>query len=373
MKKTNKILCVFLLLISLSSLSFATNDGSLLLKGLEAYKQKDWTTALFFLRKASTLPENLNAETWYVLIMAEVYASDFDGVLTDGSYFVQKFTDSPYIPQVEYQMARATFLLEDYNQALVLFDEFCKKYPSHELYSSALFWKAEALYQLYNYVDAEKLFKVIISDYPESPKIVEAAFRVELLEQRAREEKLLYLLRVTGEENLAAREDYERQIKQYQSEESINFRLKVTELSMLVESLQEELEEANTRIENLLFKVNEITTENENLTVALQEAKKIAAEVSYDAELQIKSYEEQLRIQAKENELRLLEEQKQRENQNAAPVFSQEELSAEIYGNKESSYVPSEGNSQNDTMSSIDYELQELRKKAKELESLLAD
>ena len=282
MKKIKKYLAVLLLLLSFSSLIFANNENNLLLKGLEAYKQKDWTTALFFLRKATTMPENVNPETWYVLIMSEVYASDFEGVLTDGMYFVQKFSTSPYVSQIEYQMARVTFLLEDYNQAFVMFSDFCKKYPKDELYSSALFWQAECLYQLYNLTEAEKLFKEIVTKYPESPKMIEAAFRLELLEQRAREEKLLYLLRMTGEENLAAREDYERQIKQYQSEESINIKMKVTELSLLVESLQEELNTANNRIEKLLEKVNDLTVQNQELKNAKEEAVKQALLDAYE-------------------------------------------------------------------------------------------
>ena len=112
--------------------------------------------------------------------------------------------------------------------------------------------------------------------------MIEAAFRLELLEQRAREEKLLYLLRMTGEENLAAREDYERQIKQYQSEESINFKMKVTELSLLVESLQEELNTANNRIEKLLEKVNDLTVQNQELKNAKEEAVKQALLDAYE-------------------------------------------------------------------------------------------
>ena len=259
----------------LSTFCFADNDNSLLLKGLDAYRQKDWTTALFFLRKAATLPENNTAETWYVLIMSEVNASDYEGVLTDGNYFLQKYKTSNYLPQIKYQMARATFLLEDYNQALLMFDDFCKNYPNHELFASSLFWKAECYYQLYDFAEANNLFEEVLAKYPTSPKSVEAAFRMELLKQREREEKLLYLLRVTGEENLAAREDYERQIRQYQSEESINFKMKVTELSLLVDSLQQELEESNTRIENLLKKVNELSVQNEELRLASEDAKKI--------------------------------------------------------------------------------------------------
>lgn len=368
MKKIKKILSLALLLLSLVSVIWAENDNSLLIRGLEAYKQKDWTTALFFLRKASTLPENVTPETWYVLIMAEVYASDLESVLTDGAYFIQKFSQSPYVSQVEYQMARATFLLEDYNQALVMFEDFCKKYPNHDLYSSSLFWKAESLYQLYNFVDAEKFFKEVITNYPESPKVIEAAFRVELLEQRAREEKLLYLLRVTGEENLAAREDYERQIRQYQSEESINFKMKVTELSLLVESLQEELAAANTRIENLLYKINELTIQNEKLVESSTEAKKAADIATREAELQKQNYEAALELQLKEAE-------QKRQEELQSKINTEEEVDSVIF-EKEQNVVPSHNNNEvilddSTNLSEIDYELMKLYQQAKELEDLL--
>ena len=48
--KKNRFTFVVLLMLILSTFCFADNDNSLLLKGLDAYRQKDWTTALFFLR-----------------------------------------------------------------------------------------------------------------------------------------------------------------------------------------------------------------------------------------------------------------------------------------------------------------------------------
>ena len=360
--KKNRFTFVVLLMLILSTFCFADNDNSLLLKGLDAYRQKDWTTALFFLRKAATLPENNTAETWYVLIMSEVNAADYEGVLTDGNYFLQKYKTSNYLPQIKYQMARATFLLEDYNQALLMFDDFCNNYPNHELYASSLFWKAECYYQLYDFVEANNLFEEVLTKFPTSPKSVEAAFRTELLKQREREEKLLYLLRVTGEENLAAREDYERQIRQYQSEESINFKMKVTELSLLVDSLQQELEESNTRIENLLKKVNELTVQNEELKLASEDAKKSATIAAYEAELQKLAYEQQLldeKILLEAQKLIQDSAKKQEEDVEAVITSPEEEIT----------YIPEE--EQEIVLPEVDIELQKLREKAKELEELL--
>ena len=197
--------------------------------------------------------------------------------------------------------------------------------------------------------------------------MIEAAFRVELLEQRAREEKLLYLLRVTGEENLAAREDYERQIRQYQSEESINFKMKVTELS-LVESLQEELAAANTRIENLLYKVNELTIQNEKLVETSTEAKKAADIATREAELQKQNYEAALELQLKEAEQKRLEElqaQSSAKEDFDSVILEEEPTVVPVYGNDEIILDDSTN------LSEIDYELLKLYQQAKELEDLL--
>ena len=97
--------------------------------------------------------------------------------------------------------------------------------------------------EISNYEQAAPIFERIVTDYPSSPKVVEAAFRLDLLGQREREEKLLYLLRVTGEEYLAAKEDYEKLIKQYQSEEAVTLRKSIRELSSRVEELETQLDD----------------------------------------------------------------------------------------------------------------------------------
>ena len=49
-------------------------------------------------------------------------------------------------------------------------------------------------------------------DFPSNANVPDAKYKIQLIENRAREEKLLYLLKVVGEESLSAREEYDRQI-----------------------------------------------------------------------------------------------------------------------------------------------------------------
>ncbi len=264
------IFSCFLFIIPFSA--FAQSQDNLLVQGLEAYRDGDWTTALFFLRKATSMPENLNPETWYVLIMSEMFAEDYDSVLSDGEIFISHFSSNYYIPQIQYQIARANFLKGNYTEAVRLFTNFCNSYPDHDLVPSSLFWMAESLYQTFNFEQAESLFQRIVLEFPDSSKVVESAFRLELLNQREREEKLLYLLRVTGEEYLATKEDYERQLKQLQTEEVLSLRAQVKQLSVQIEEMQAEIVETRTNDAQLKADKEYLLDLNGQMKAAVNEA-----------------------------------------------------------------------------------------------------
>lgn len=271
-KKVITLIAVLCLLLCTSGLYAETSQNSLLVQGLEAYRRGDWTSALFFLRKAGTQPENINAETWYVLVMSEMYAGDYESVLSDGNSFISRFPRSSYVPQIEYQMARAHFIREEYSQSVESFTAFCNSYPDHELIPSALFWMAESLYQTFHFDEAAPVFERIVKEFPDSPKVTEAAFRIELLNQRAREEKLLYLLRVTGEEYLAAREDYERQIKESQTDELVNLKKAVSSLQSQIDELQSQLETELSRNRMLTSRIEFLVQQNSQLQQVAEDA-----------------------------------------------------------------------------------------------------
>jgi TolA-binding protein len=239
--------------------------SDVLVQGLDAYKNEDWNTALFFLRKAVSEPENSTPDTWYVMIMAEIFATDYKNALRDGTIFLERFSDSKFIPQITYQNARAYFDLGDYNQAIIHLSDFCETYPKHELMTYAMFWTAESLYQLYRFSEAKNIFQKIVQEYPLSPKYIEAEYRLELLNQREREEKLLYLLRVTSEEYLSAREDYERQLAVYESKDSLDIREQLKEL-------QKKVTDLTLQNSQLQAKNDELDTMNATLKKATSEA-----------------------------------------------------------------------------------------------------
>ncbi len=215
-----------------------------LVQGFEAYQRNDWPSALLYLRKASSMPKTSTAEVWYMLIMTQMYAEEYDAVIRDGDLFTRVFPQSSYRSNVEYQTGRAMYYEGKYDEAIKCLADFCSRYPDHELYPSALFWMAESLYTTYYYDLARSLYERVITEYPHSPKSTEALYRIDVISQREKEEKLLYLLKVTGEEYLSSKEEYERQLKQYQTEESIGLRRQLNESLLKVRELEAALEES---------------------------------------------------------------------------------------------------------------------------------
>lgn len=182
-------------------------------QGAKAFSSGEWTSSIFLLRKAVSYPENFNADTWYMLITAEMYAGEYKNAFQDCETYTQNFPESPYDSYVLYHRGRALFCMGEYEKSVLVLSDFCHQYPDHEMYPSALYWIAESFFAAYNYEDAEILYTAVVNDYPDDAKADSAQYRLETIKQAAREEKLLYLLKETGEEYLAAKEEYERQLK----------------------------------------------------------------------------------------------------------------------------------------------------------------
>lgn len=256
MKKTS--VCAFWFAISLflcgASLSIPVYSQSAqsktqgktdlsLLQGYEAYRKHDWKSAIIFFRKSVSNPQSATDETYYMLVMSEMYAGEYEQAFTDSSFFIRQFPGSRYLPYVEYQNGRALHYLGKNEDAVLVLSDFCHKNPENELYASALYWIAESFYAEYNFDSARALYERIIIDFPSDSKVTDSRYRIEMIEQRAREEKLIYLLKVTGEESLAAREDFERRIKQYQTEDRLGLRQQLAQANAKIEELEAQLEQ----------------------------------------------------------------------------------------------------------------------------------
>ena len=262
---------VFVCLFVLGFASASESGASAFVEACKAYSKGDWSDAKFMLRKAVSYKENLNPDTYYMLISAEVYDGDNKNALDDCNFFLENFPDSMYYSRVYYQKGKLLYSLGEYEKCIIVLSDYCHRYEKDELYSFALFYIGESLFAGYKYDEAGSIYERIVTEFPESPKTPAAQYRLETILQRGREEKLLYLLKQTGEEYLAAKEDYERQLRLYNSEavDSTRKRLaaaqtrndelenKVRDLEMEIESLKSDRSDSERRY-------NELLSEREN-------------------------------------------------------------------------------------------------------------
>ena len=240
-----------LLALPLTAESSLAQAQNALVQGFEAYRNEDWTSAMFFLRKAVSVPGSGTDETWYMLIMSEMYAADFATANADCDTFLKQFAFSQYVPYVQYQKGRALHFIGKNENAILVLSDFCHQNPTSYQYPSALYWIAESFFAEYNYEASRALYERIVVDFPDDSKVAAAKYRIDSIDQRSREEKLLYLLKVTGEENLAAREDYERQLRQYQTEDKLGLRQQLSEAQNEIAALNQALEAQKAQVEQL--------------------------------------------------------------------------------------------------------------------------
>lgn len=248
------------------------------LQGTDAFKSGEWMSAVFMLRRAVSYPENCNSDTWYMLITAEMYAGEYKSAYQDCEMFLKDFPDSPYLSYVMYHKGRALFCLGEYERSVIQLSDFCHYYPDHEMYASALFWVAESFFAAYNYSDAEILYSRVVSEFPDDAKAAAAQYRIETIAQNAREEKLLYLLKETGEEYLAAKEEYERQLKLSGSDSAGESRRRImelqhanAELQKKITLLEQEKNDLSARLDEEKQMNSTIKNENEDMVSSLKQ------------------------------------------------------------------------------------------------------
>lgn len=268
---------VFLLPLFYSYAGEQSLASSAFVQGADAFRAGDWISSLFLLRKAVAYPENFNAETYYMLITAEMYSGEYKNAFHDCEIYLKNFFDSAYVSYVIYHKGRALYYLGEYDKSVIVMSDFCHQYPEHEMYASALFWIAESFYAAGSYEEAELLYSRILYDFPDDAKSGAAQYRIESIAQAAREEKLLYLLKQTGEEYLAAKEEYERQLLLASSESTAQTRSRLLDLKQYNSGLEKRVAELEKENAELSEKLGNIRAAEANESLDLLEKLKAKA------------------------------------------------------------------------------------------------
>jgi len=223
---------------SAASNAFASNKIESREQGLEAFRIGDWASSIIFLRQAVSLPEYSTPNTWYMLIMSEMYAGEFASAVNDCDAFLVNFNGDPLCNAVLYQKGRGLHYLSRNDSAVLVLSDFCHDNPDDPMYASALYWIAECFYEDCDYSTAEPLYERVVNEFPSDSKVPDAKFRLEEIKQYGREEKLMYLLKMTGEEYLSSRENYERQLREYQTQDMVGLRRQLGDAQKRINELE---------------------------------------------------------------------------------------------------------------------------------------
>ncbi len=241
--------------ILFSTLAFSAFSSELAVRAFveacKSYSQGDWASSKIMLRKAVSYPENITPDTYYMLISSEINDDDNKAALDDCNRYLEKFPGSIYYPRISYLKGKILFNLSEYDKAIIALSDFCHQYENDDLYSFALFYIGESLYAGYKYDEARAIYQRIVSDFPKCEKVAAAQYKIDSIDQRAREEKLIYLLKQTGEEYLAAKEDYEKQLRLYNSESINNTRQRLSESQARNEELERQISDLQAQIDSL--------------------------------------------------------------------------------------------------------------------------
>lgn len=233
--------------ISFSAFSSEVSSAAFV-EGCRAFSNGEWSSAEFLLKKAVGYTENQNPDTYYMLISSEIYAGDEKSALDDCDYFLDQFPESIYYSRIQYQRGRLLYKLGEYEKAIIMLSDFCHQNEGDDMYSYALFYIGESLFAGYKYDEAGAIYQRIVVDFPESEKAAAAQYRIESILQRAREEKLLYLLKQTGEEYLSAKEEYEKQLRMYNADSVNSTKLRLSESQQKNRELEDRIRELEMQI-----------------------------------------------------------------------------------------------------------------------------
>jgi outer membrane protein assembly factor BamD (BamD/ComL family) len=206
------VLAIFLPLAIAFSIPPANNTSAddLITQGYKAYNEGNWSSAAALYRKAVNMPGYSTDENWFMLVISEMYASEYVSAVQDAERFLVLFPNSSYVSYVRYHTGRAYFLQANHVNAVYHLTEFCNDYPKHELYPSALFWIAESFFMRENYDSAESLYARIVTGYPLNSKQNEAQARLEIIRLVKKNNDQLALLKKNSELTLAEKNEYER-------------------------------------------------------------------------------------------------------------------------------------------------------------------
>jgi len=98
---------------------------------------------------------------------------------------------SRYFSRSLYLLGRCEFLIKNYKDSIIIFDDYLRRFPSLSFADNCLYWKGEAFLNLGKKKEAELILNDLLKRYPYGNKADAARFKLRLmaLEEKSEQEK----------------------------------------------------------------------------------------------------------------------------------------------------------------------------------------
>ncbi|MBO5608031.1 MAG: tetratricopeptide repeat protein [Treponema sp.] len=148
-------------------------------QGSTAYREGDWISARYFLRRSLDDPGHDSEGTRYMLIMSHISLGDYSSAIADCDSFAAKFPESGLGDTVYYQKGRSLHLMGKNEEAIPILSSLSEKHGSEDLGPSATYWLGECYYALGDYDTAASLYERVAKDFSETEKAPDAEKRLQ--------------------------------------------------------------------------------------------------------------------------------------------------------------------------------------------------
>lgn len=214
----NKIFIIFFTLIKVLIFAQIFNGNNIMEAGLNNFSNRDYTTALGDFREIILNPgyETLHGTAYYWIARCYMAQNLLDKSEDNLDFFIQNFEENKLFQDAVYQKGRLVFRKGEYDSAIQIFYNFIESFDDHPFVSNSYFWIAESLFHLGHLKNAEKIYSMIIREYPNSYKLETSKYKLSLITMKYRENELLKLIKISHEEYLKALEDFQRREKTYE-------------------------------------------------------------------------------------------------------------------------------------------------------------
>lgn len=128
-----------------------------------------------FLSKGAGSPE----DSLYRRALAEINLQNFKQAIDLFDQFLKSYPRSSLADNAQYWKGEALYASKQFPQAILEFQQVLKKYPKSEKVSAAVLKQGYAFFETGNYLDAKAFLQKVVTDFPGTDEAAQAKERVE--------------------------------------------------------------------------------------------------------------------------------------------------------------------------------------------------